>query len=81
MEGREVVSLGGVGHGEISEGLFGLTGGIQPLQRVISKRVGRNNRSTTKIHHATTPEVPPHRSKSYDVRRPYDELLPSHIRG
>ena len=25
MEGREVVSLGGVGHGELSEGFFGLT--------------------------------------------------------
>ena len=25
MKGREVVSLGGVGHGEISEGFFGLT--------------------------------------------------------
>ena len=25
MEGREVVSLGGVGHGEISEGFFRLT--------------------------------------------------------
>ena len=24
MEGREVVSLGGVGHGELSEGFFGL---------------------------------------------------------
>ena len=26
MEGREVVSLGCVGHREISEGFFGLTG-------------------------------------------------------
>ena len=25
MEGREEVSLGGVGHGEFSEGCFGLT--------------------------------------------------------
>ena len=25
MEGREVVSLGDVGHGELSEGFFGLT--------------------------------------------------------
>ena len=25
MEGREVVSLGGVGRGELSEGFFGLT--------------------------------------------------------
>ena len=25
MEGREVVSLGGVGHGDLSEGFFGLT--------------------------------------------------------
>ena len=25
MEGREVVSLGGVGHRELSEGFFGLT--------------------------------------------------------
>ena len=25
MEGHEVVSLGGVGHGELSEGFFGLT--------------------------------------------------------
>ena len=25
MEGREVVSLGGVGHGELSQGFFGLT--------------------------------------------------------
>ena len=25
MEGREMVSLGGVGHGELSEGFFGLT--------------------------------------------------------
>ena len=24
MEGREVVSLGGVGHGDLSEGFFGL---------------------------------------------------------
>ena len=35
----------------------------------------------TKSHHAAAPEAPPHRSKSYDVRQPYDELLPSHIRG
>ena len=25
MEGHEMVSLGGVGHGELSEGFFGLT--------------------------------------------------------
>ena len=55
MEGREVVSLGGVGHGEISEGFFGLIGGIQLLQRVISTRVRRNNRSTTKIHATYSP--------------------------
>ena len=35
----------------------------------------------TKIHHAPAQEAPPLPRKSYNVRRPYDELLPSHIKG
>ena len=34
MEGREVVSLGGVGHGELSEGFFGLTTLPLPLRKI-----------------------------------------------
>ena len=39
------------------------------------------NNTKTKSHHAPSPEAPPLYSESYDVRRPYIELLPSHIRG
>ena len=47
----------------------------------ISPINGNHINIKTKIHHAPAPEAPPLSSKSYDVRRPYDELLPSHIRG
>ena len=47
----------------------------------ISPIDGNHINTKTKIHHAPAPEAPPLRSKSYDVRRPYVELLPSHIRG
>ena len=47
----------------------------------ISRIDGNHINTKTKIHHAPAPEAPPLRSKSYDVRRPYDELLPSHIKG
>ena len=42
---------------------------------------GNHINTKTKIHHALALEAPPLRSKSYDVHRPYDEPLPSHIRG
>ena len=47
----------------------------------ISPIDGNHINTKTKIHHAPAPEAPSHRSKSYNGRRPYDELLPSHIRG
>ena len=47
----------------------------------ISPINGYHINKKNKIHHAPAPEAPPLRSKSYDVRRPYDELLSSHIRG
>ena len=44
--------------------------------------IDRNHINTkTKIHHATAQEAPPLHRKYYDVHWPYDELLPSHIRG
>ena len=47
----------------------------------ISPIHGNHINTKTKIHHAAGPEAPPLHKKSYDVRQPYDELLPSHIRG
>ena len=47
----------------------------------ISPIDGNNINTKTKIHHAPVLEAPPHCNKSYDVRQPYNELLPSHIRG
>ena len=47
----------------------------------ISPIDGNHINTKTKSHHAPAPEAPTLRSKSYDVRRPYDELLPSHIKG
>ena len=45
----------------------------------ISPIDGNHINTKTKSHHALALEAPPLRSKSYDVRWPYDELLPSHI--
>ena len=42
---------------------------------------GNHINTKTKSHHAPASEAPPLCRKSYDVHRPYDELLPSHIRG
>ena len=47
----------------------------------ISPIDGNHINTKTKSHHATALKASPPRSKSYDVRWPYDELLPSHIRG
>ena len=47
----------------------------------ISPIDGNHINTKTKIHHAPAPKAPPLCSKTYDVHRPYDELLPSHIRG
>ena len=47
----------------------------------ISPIDGNHINTETKSHHAPAPKAPPHCSKSYDVCRPYDELLPSHISG
>ena len=47
----------------------------------ISPIDGNHINTKTKSHHAPALEAPPLRSKSYDVRRPYDELLPSHMKG
>ena len=47
----------------------------------ISPIDGNHINTKTKSHHAPASKAPPHRIKSYDVHRPYDELLPSHIRG
>ena len=47
----------------------------------ISPIDGNHINTKTKIHHALAQESPPLPEKSYDVHRPYDELLPSHIRG
>ena len=47
----------------------------------ISPIDGNQINTKTKSHHALASEAPPLHSKSYDVRRPYVELLPSHIRG
>ena len=47
----------------------------------ISPIDGNHINTKTQIHHALAPEAPPLCSKSYDVRRPYVKLLPSHIRG
>ena len=47
----------------------------------ISPIDGNHINTKAKSHHAPAPEAPPPCSKSYDVRRPYVELLPSHIRG
>ena len=47
----------------------------------ISPIDGNHINTKTKIHHAPAHEAPPLPRKSYDVRQPYDELLPSHIRG
>ena len=47
----------------------------------ISPIDGNHINTKNKSHHAPAPEAPPLHSKSYDVHRPHDELLPSHIRG
>ena len=47
----------------------------------ISPIDGNHFNTKTKIHHAPALEAPPLCSKSYDVRQPYVELLPSDIRG
>ena len=47
----------------------------------ISPIYGNHINTKTKSHHAPAQEAPRLRRKSYDVRHPYDELLPSHIRG
>ena len=47
----------------------------------ISPIDGNHINIKTKSHHALALEAPPLRSKSYYVCWPYDELLPSHIRG
>ena len=47
----------------------------------ISPIDGNHINTKTNSHHAPAPEAPPLRSKSYDVRRTYVELPPSHIRG
>ena len=47
----------------------------------ISPIDGNRINTKTKSHHAPTLEAPPLHIKSYDVRQPYIELLPSHIRG
>ena len=47
----------------------------------ISPIDGNHINTKTKSHHAPAQEAPPLPRKSYDVRWPYDELLPSHNRG
>ena len=47
----------------------------------ISPIDGNQINTKTKIHHAPALEAPPLHNKSYDVCRPYVEILPSHIRG
>ena len=47
----------------------------------ISPIDGNHINTKPKSHHASAPEAPPLCSKSYDVRRSYIELLPSHIKG
>jgi len=47
----------------------------------ISPIDGNHINTKTKSHHAPAQEAPPLPRKSYDVRQPYDELMPSHIRG
>ena len=47
----------------------------------ISPIDGNHINTKTKSHHALAQKTPPLPRKSYDVRRPYKELLPSHIRG
>ena len=42
---------------------------------------GNHINTITKIHHVPSQEAPPLLRKSYDVHRPYDAILPSHIRG
>ena len=47
----------------------------------ISPIDGNHINTETKSHHAPAQEALPLPRKSYDVFQPYDELLPSHIRG
>ena len=47
----------------------------------ISPIDGNHINTETKSHHELAQEAPPLPRKSYDVLLPYDELLPSHIRG
>ena len=47
----------------------------------ISPIHGNHINTQTEIHHAPAQEAPPLRRKSYDVPRPYNELMPSHITG
>ena len=46
----------------------------------ISPIDGNHINTKNKSHHALTQEAPPLHRKSYDVHRPYNALLPSHIR-
>ena len=47
----------------------------------ISPIHGNHINTKTKSHHAPALKAPPPHSKSYDVHRPYVELLPAHIGG
>ena len=47
----------------------------------ISPIDGNHINTKTKIHYAPAQEAPNLPRKSYDVHWPYDELLPSHIKG
>ena len=47
----------------------------------ISSIDGNHINKKNKSYHVPAQGAPPFPRKSYDVHRPYDELLPSHIRG
>ena len=57
------------------------TSAIYMSHIICISRIDKNHINTkTKSHHTPAPEAPPLCKKCYDVRRPYDEILPSHIR-
>ena len=59
-----------------------LTSSIYMSHIICSSPIDGNHINTkTKSHHAPAQEAPPLHRKSYDICRPYDELLPSHIKG
>ena len=59
-----------------------LTSSIYMSHIICSSPIYGNHINTkTKIHHVPSQEAPPLPRKSYDVCRPYDELLLAHIRG